>query len=402
MELTRIVAMSKSLLAVSLLLCAQAAGRAQVDAVPAESSEAIKNGGMPIPDLVEQVSDSVMLLRTFDGRGDKLGVGTGFVVRGDGVVVTNYHVIKGASKLEAKTSDEATLFCTGVITFDEDRDIALLKLNAKNLPALVLADPDDVRIGEPVVAIGSPLGLEHSVSNGIVSAKRRDGDTDLFQVTSPISPGSSGSPLLRSNGEVLAMASFHAAAGHSVNFGVSSVHIANLLRVADKIEPTPLSIAVGVMPEASEGDQSVARPELPVPVVSDDADQDPRVKRLDVFWRSYWRSLSGNDGEYWAAHFTDPSDYQYLKGQRASRKYVASDRNNLINRYPDRRYILTSDPVVIPLNSAGDRIGFDFEYDYYYRGDSRAASGTSKTELALKWVDGLWLVYKFRETVDRD
>src|SRR3954468_22334371 len=136
--------------------------------------------------------------------------GSGFVVSKDGLIVTNDHVVDGASQVQVKigTSDKAQ--AAQVIGSDPSRDLALLKVDASNLPTLSLGDSSSVGVGDPTYAIGNPFGLDHTLTTGIVSALQRslqapDGATisGAIQTDAALNPGNSGGPLLDSSGQVI-------------------------------------------------------------------------------------------------------------------------------------------------------------------------------------------------------
>ena len=134
------------------------------------------------------------------------GLGSGFIVSPDGVVLTNAHVVADADEVIVKLTDKRE-FKAKVIGIDKPSDIAVLKIDAKDLPAVRIGDPQQVRVGEWVVAIGSPFGFENSVTAGIVSAKSRslpdDNYVPFLQTDVAINPGNSGGPLFDLNGEVI-------------------------------------------------------------------------------------------------------------------------------------------------------------------------------------------------------
>ena len=139
------------------------------------------------------------------------GLGTGFVVEKDGVVLTNNHVIEGADQITVKLSDERE-FQARIVGRDASTDIAVLKIEAKELVPLSLGDSEGIEVGDWVVAIGNPFGLSHTVSAGIISAKGRtredvpldpSGYYDFLQTDASINPGNSGGPLLNMKSEVV-------------------------------------------------------------------------------------------------------------------------------------------------------------------------------------------------------
>jgi putative serine protease PepD len=136
--------------------------------------------------------------------------GSGFVVSKDGLIVTNDHVVEGASQVQVKigTSDKAQ--DATVVGADPSRDLALLKVDASNLPTLSLGDSSSVSVGDPTYAIGNPFGLDHTLTTGIVSALQRnlqapDGAkiSGAIQTDAALNPGNSGGPLINADGQVI-------------------------------------------------------------------------------------------------------------------------------------------------------------------------------------------------------
>ncbi|GAA5164195.1 DegQ family serine endoprotease [Viridibacterium curvum] len=136
------------------------------------------------------------------------GVGSGFIISSDGYVLTNHHVVDGADEVTVRLTDKRE-FKAKVVGSDERTDVALIKIDAKNLPAVKIGDPDKSRVGEWVIAVGSPLGLDNTVTAGIISAKARRLPDEAFvpfiQTDVAINPGNSGGPLFNLNGEVIAI-----------------------------------------------------------------------------------------------------------------------------------------------------------------------------------------------------
>ena len=133
-------------------------------------------------------------------------VGSGFIIGSDGMVITNAHVVDGADEVTVRLSDKRE-FRAKVLGADKRTDIALLKIEAKDLPKVTIGDPDKLRVGEWVVAIGKPFGLENTMTAGIVSAKGRDLPQEnlvpFIQTDVAINPGNSGGPLFNMKGEVV-------------------------------------------------------------------------------------------------------------------------------------------------------------------------------------------------------
>jgi hypothetical protein len=194
-----------------------------------------------VADVVKQSSDAVVLIVISNSAGQETALGSGFLVSADGEIVTNYHVIKEAHSAIAKLPNGAFFPVNGVLASDSDRDLAILKVNGKNLPFLTLGDIDKIHVGDHVVAVGSPLGFEGTVSDGIVSAVREVGGKKWLQTTAPVSHGNSGGPLLDMSNHVVGVITWgvNAAVGQGLNFAVPCDGVAQLLLVAHQ-EARPL------------------------------------------------------------------------------------------------------------------------------------------------------------------
>ena len=157
--------------------------------------EFFRNFGIPVPEMGPQ------------GPGmESSSMGSGFIIRPDGYILTNGHVVQGADEVTVKLLDKRE-FKAKVIGIDPKTDVALLKINATGLPTVKIGDPAKARVGEWVVAIGAPFGFESTVTKGIISAKGRSLPQEtlvpFIQTDVPINPGNSGGPLFDMKGEVI-------------------------------------------------------------------------------------------------------------------------------------------------------------------------------------------------------
>jgi len=169
--------------------------------------------------IIENVVNSVVTIRT------DVAQGTGFIITEDGFAVTNAHVLQGAKIASAITSNQESKPIT-VIGYNLTLDMALLKING-NYNSLSFADSEDVKVGEKVIAIGNPLGLSFSVTEGIVSAVDRRGDNNLYyyiQTDAALNPGNSGGPLINTDGEVIGINNFKVM-GENLGFALESNYI---------------------------------------------------------------------------------------------------------------------------------------------------------------------------------
>jgi S1-C subfamily serine protease len=161
--------------------------------------------------VAKLVSPAVVKVVACDEQGRTLGFGSGFVIRADGLVATNYHVVQKAPCAKVYTSNGAAYEVEGVVAFDTKKDFVILKVAGARLTAAPLGNSDLVRVGEAVAAIGHPQGSDGTVSNGIISGIRDDGEVVWLQTTAAISPGSSGGPLINRRAEVIGMITFFGA-----------------------------------------------------------------------------------------------------------------------------------------------------------------------------------------------
>lgn len=167
------------------------------------------------------------------------GVGSGFIISADGYVLTNAHVVAGADEVYVTLTDKRE-FKAKVLGSDARTDVAVLKVDGANLPVLKMGDSNKIRVGEWVVAIGSPFNLENSVTAGIISAKSRDTGEylPLIQSDVAVNPGNSGGPLINMRGEVIGINSQIATLSGAYN-GISfAVPIDEAMRVADQLKAT--------------------------------------------------------------------------------------------------------------------------------------------------------------------
>jgi len=183
-----------------------------------------------LPSLIKRIKPSTVIIFVYDDKGEFLKLGSGFFISQNGDVITNYHVLQGASSAEIKTADEKTYPITYIVAGDEQNDIIRLSVNIPSQYVYPLSLSKTIpEVGERIIVYGSPLGLENTVSDGIVSAIRDIPDYGrIIQITAPISPGSSGSPVLNMKGEVIGIATFQMVEGQNLNFAIPSERIASL------------------------------------------------------------------------------------------------------------------------------------------------------------------------------
>jgi serine protease Do len=211
--------------------------RGQSDAPGEEEMlEFFKRFGLPIPNVPNNPRQSPRPNRPQQEEEQPRGVGSGFILSSDGLIMTNAHVIDGADEVLVTLADKRE-FKAKIVGADKRSDVALVKIDATGLPAVKVGDVSRLRVGEWVMAIGSPFGLENSVTAGIVSAKQRDtGDyLPFIQTDVAINPGNSGGPLINMRGEVVGINSqIYSRSGGSM--GISfSIPMDEAVRVSDQL-----------------------------------------------------------------------------------------------------------------------------------------------------------------------
>lgn len=219
-------------------------------------------GGISIPDIYNKVSPAVvgittqnLTLNQFQVQG---GSGSGFIFNKDGYVLTNYHVIEGASKISVMFSNKTTADAT-VINYDADLDIAVLKISGNmEMPAVLELDASaDVLVGEPVIAIGSPLGetFLNSLTSGIISAKDRriegtDGVKNYIQTDAAINPGNSGGPLINAYGKVIGIntAKISDSSVSGMGFAIPITSVVDVVNdlVADPLNNNNITLGISI------------------------------------------------------------------------------------------------------------------------------------------------------------
>jgi len=188
-------------------------------------------------EVAKKAFGSTVLLVMEDANGQPLSLGSGFFVR-DGEIASNLHVIEGAARGYAKLVGQKTKHdIQGITAVDPERDLVVLKISASGAPVLSLGSSDAVQVGESVYAVGNPQGLEGTFSQGIVSSIREVATDKLLQITAPISPGSSGGPVLNSKGEVIGVSVATFRGGQNLNFAIPSSYLKTLLAKAGPAKP---------------------------------------------------------------------------------------------------------------------------------------------------------------------
>jgi len=187
--------------------------------------------GERITHLFEKQADSVVLIAVSQKNHQENKLGSGFVVSEDGLIVTNAHLVSQADQIVVKLRNNRAYRNVRIIGADAEKDIALLKVNAQGLKAVKLGNSKKVEIGQRVVTIGNPLGLESTVSDGLISSVREgEPGFKIFQTSVPLSQGSSGGPLFDLKGKVVGITTASLLKGQNLNFAIPINYVKPLLR----------------------------------------------------------------------------------------------------------------------------------------------------------------------------
>jgi hypothetical protein len=244
---------------------------------------------LPPQAIAAKASPAVVRIQALDASGKVTSQGSGFVVTADGTLVTNYHVVEGAAGLRVHLASGETYDNVYFLTADARRDLAVLRIPLEGAAALRLGSDAALAVGERVYAMGAPMGLEGTFSDGLVSAKRTVGGLQLVQVTAPISHGSSGGPILNQRGEAVAVATLLVEEGQNLNLAVPARYIRPLLALGERprlfsaaLVPVRTATARATASHSTEGGPTYTNP------YADSADQ--------RFWEP--RPLADPSGTY--------------------------------------------------------------------------------------------------------
>jgi hypothetical protein len=181
--------------------------------------------------------NSTVLLVMEDANGQPIGLGSGFFVQFN-QIATNLHVVEGAAGGYAKLVGKKSKFeINGISAIDAKRDLVILQVATSHRQLVSIAGSDTVQVGDRVYAIGNPRGLEGTFSQGIISSVRKIGTDRLLQITAPVSPGSSGGPVLNENGKVIGVSVATFQNGQNLNFAIPSNYLAALLTRVGPVKP---------------------------------------------------------------------------------------------------------------------------------------------------------------------
>jgi hypothetical protein len=231
-------------------------------------------------DIYRKSSPAVVLIETLNEKHEVTAAGSGFLVSSDGKILTNYHVVTHTKEATVRLANKDAYDSVDVLDIDKRKDIALIKIKALDLPFLVVGKSNTVDIGDQVFSLSTPLGLlQNTLSDGIVSGIRAGDGYRYFQVTAPISHGSSGGPIFNSRGEVIGIAAITISEGQNLNFAIPIDYAKGML--ASPSQPKSLAAIYEPEPEPESDKKQPVPAEKASSSATTDKTQD-EMKKLGI------------------------------------------------------------------------------------------------------------------------
>ena len=256
-----------------LVLAAVICYSLRTGSVPSPTPAATPGAAKPGP-----IDEAVLTIVGVDRKGSPIVQGSGFILTADGLGGTNYHVLKGATAAVAQCCNGRVFEIRAVEGADFVRDLVVFQMYERgattkpnNLPHVTIGSSKYAAVGERVIAIGSPQGLENTVSDGIIGAIREDESIRYLQITAPISHGSSGGPVLAPDGKMIGVATAQLEEGQNLNFAVAAEYLQPLLEEHYEVSLSDFRSLLGSLQrgqQAVPNAESAAAPqaEEPVPI----------------------------------------------------------------------------------------------------------------------------------------
>jgi serine protease Do len=214
------------------------------------------DGGLQPREIAARAQASLLVVRAIGARGDTLGEGSGFLVGTQGTFVTNYHIVEPAARVEVERLDGATTRAVLLVSADPVRDIAILRAPEIRAAALPLGDDERAVIGDRVYVMGNPMGMSGTFADGLLSATRPMQGTQMLQISAPISPGSSGGPVMNDRGEVIGVATMLVVGGQNLSLAVPTRYVRPLLQAT----AAPRPFAADILPRRERDPSAAMRP----------------------------------------------------------------------------------------------------------------------------------------------
>lgn len=200
-------------------------------------------------EIAARASRATVQIRTLDVNRRPTAQGSGFIIDNKGSIVTNYHVVRGAHSIQIELSNGELFDNVFYVTSDPRRDLVILRIFAEGLSSIILGNDEQSGIGDKVYVMGNPMGQKNTFSDGIVSAKRTVEGVSVIQITAPISAGSSGGPVMNSNGQAIGVATMGIQEGQNLNYAVPIRYVRPLLSTGE----TARRYVTGILPESTGG-----------------------------------------------------------------------------------------------------------------------------------------------------
>jgi S1-C subfamily serine protease len=337
--------------------------------------------------------------------------GSGFVIRQDGYILTNYHVIKNATRITVTVPGHQAVPAR-VVTVDQEKDLAILQISLRNLTALPIASSETVQVLDTITVLGYPLptelGTALSASDGKVNAIRdgRNGGTQLFQIDANVNPGNSGGPLLNNHGEVVGII---VAKINSLEYAKENGALPERINFAIPINEA-LELVRRVMPNftASNRQQVLTDQQVflsakssTVLIVSDQDEsggatyaQNEENGSLERFIAEFVRAGESGAGDGQTEFYASPCDY-FENGQ-CTHESIYRELQDYSNKWPSRRYQLLGTPLV-NASSRGDAFEVSFKVAFTLRNRTKTISGICYFRSSVVRSQNSFLITTIRE-----
>jgi serine protease Do len=209
--------------------------------------------GLQPREIAARAQASLLVVRAIGARGDTLGEGTGFMVGPEGTFVTNYHIVEPAASVEVERLNGTPTRRVLLVSADPYRDLAVLRAPDLTAGLLPLGDDGKAVIGDRVYVMGNPMGMSGTFADGLLSAMRPVQGTQMLQISAPISPGSSGGPVMNDHGEVIGVATMIVVGGQNLSLAMPTRYLRPLLAST----ATPQPFAAEVLPPPARHSRKV-------------------------------------------------------------------------------------------------------------------------------------------------
>jgi hypothetical protein len=326
--------------------------------------------------IAKKVSPSVVVIQGKTDSGDVLG--SGFIVSKDGKIVTNFHVMRDMKAASVQLAHGEVFDSVTILATDERTDLAIIQIAGHDLPIVDLGNSDTLTVGEPVVVVGSPLGLEGTITAGILSAMRDSGGLKVLQTDAAVNHGNSGGPLLDANGLAIGVVRALSASAQGLNFAIPINYVRTLLNNLHqpitlehmrRSTRTPLTPPVHLPPKQSGG---------------------PSLKETLDWLQETVQSASA---KYVAPFAGEPTDFTFsdslIPGSTDSCNITVvqfKGRQSRSKTYANGGYESVSSIFKVPLSNAGLTVQTDVQSVHYPNSDEAAymiSMGTTSKAISL-------------------